>query len=301
VSIIINLVFFIFFGYMVSTLKIIHTYYLLLYYYRYYLFFIMFFLKKIIRLKKKHIHLSVYFLKLYNLYLMVKFFFIKTKKIMFFNLSKKTLNLFKKNKKNPELFFLNKFKKNKSIYKKKKKIKKKKNFLSFSNFSLLKKLKYHRYFNYIIKKESQHSKNDIRGKYSSSVNYLWCVNFISAKYLLLIQIKNIFKKKGYFRLQKNINNIKKKTNNNSIVIYDNSINWFQKWKILNTILNNTLIPNTNIYLFYKNTILSIYLNNKPNLIKNIKKELIPFNLNLNQIEIPSRFFNKKKNTHSIWK
>jgi len=101
VSIIINLVFFIFFGYMVSTLKIIHTYYLLLYYYRYYLFFIMFFLKKIIRLKKKHIHLSVYFLKLYNLYLMVKFFFIKTKKIMFFNLSKKTLNLFKKNKKNP--------------------------------------------------------------------------------------------------------------------------------------------------------------------------------------------------------
>ena len=286
---------------MVSTLKIIHTYYLLLYYYRYYLFFIMFLLKNIIKLKKKYIHLGVYFLKLYNLYLMVKFFFIKTKKIMFFHFSKIKINLLKKNKLSAGLFFFNKFKKNKSIYKKKKKIKKKKNFFSLSNSLLLKKLKYNRYFNYIIKKESQHSKNDIRGKYSSSINYLWCVNFVSAKYLLLIQIKNVFKKKGYFRLQKNINNIKKKTNNNSVIIYDNSINWFQKWKILNTILNNTLIPNTNIYLFYKNTILSIYLNNKPNLLKDIKKELVSFNLNLNLIETPNRFINKKKNTHSIWK
>jgi hypothetical protein len=239
---------------------------------------------------------------------MVKYFFVRIKKITFFSYAKHITNSNIK-KKFPLLYiFTNKFKKNKSIYKKKKKIRKKFFFVSQSNILLLNKIKHHRYFNSIIRLESQIYKNnsnyfyDIRGKYSSANNYIWCINFISAKYLLLIQTKNIFKKKGYFKQKKNIFNIiKKKKNYGNIISYDNSINWFQKWKILNIIMNNTLISNKNIYLFNDNTIFSVYLENQINISKKLKKELITYNFNLNQIETPNRFFTKKKNTHSIWK
>jgi hypothetical protein len=239
---------------------------------------------------------------------MVKFFFFRVKKIAFFNFIKKIKNSTLKKKLSFSYIFTNKFKKNKSIFKKKKRIRKKIFFFSNSNMLLLNKIKYHRYFNSVIKLESQTYKNnsnyfyDIRGKYSSSNNYIWCINFLTAKYLLLIQTRNIFKKKGYFKYKKNILHIfKKKVSISNVISYDNSINWFQKWKILNFIMNSTLISNKNIYLFGNNTIFTVYLDNHTNITKKLKKELISYNLNLNQIETPNRFFNNKKNTHSIWK
>jgi len=268
----------------------------------------MYFLKKISKLQSKNIYFGISFLKLYNLYLMVKFFFLRVKKIAFFNFIKKIKKSTFKKKLSFSYIFTNKFKKNKSIFKKKKKIKKKKFFFSNSNVLLLNKIKYHRYFNSVIKLESQTYKNnsnyfyDIRGKYSSHNSYIWCINFLTARYLLLIQTRNIFKKKGYFKYKKNILHIlKKKVSVSNVISYDNSINWFQKWKILNFIMNSTLISSKNIYLFSNNTIFTIYLDKHTNITKKLKKELVSYNLNLNQIETPNRFFSNKKNTHSIWK
>jgi len=113
----------------------------------------MYFLKKISKLQSKNIYFGISFLKLYNLYLMVKFFFLRVKKIAFFNFIKKIKKSTFKKKLSFSYIFTNKFKKNKSIFKKKKRIRKKKFFFSNSNVLLLNKIKYHSYFNSVIKLE----------------------------------------------------------------------------------------------------------------------------------------------------
>jgi len=258
-------------------------------------------LNKLNNYNKKNIIYYLLLVKMYNLYLIFNYLLYKLKnnhsnmlhKILFF-IHKKCRTQKKKLRK-------------KNLYLKKKKIRRKKQFSVPSNVLLLKKFKYTRLFNGIVKQEVVISKSkdsffyDVRGKFSMNDNYSWCSNYVSAKYLLLLKLRNIFKKKGYFKTKKITNNIKKKSNYHNVLSYNYSISWFNKWKLLHTITNHIFVSSDNIIMFDNNILYSMYYKKKTYLNKQLNKELYEYNLDINQLDSPNRFFKKQVNTHSIWK